>query len=255
MPKTIDDATFEQTIRRPWYYPGAHERVPQGATVSDFPADDYEAALASSEPVRTEPGDLDDTRRGVEGPRLLAGGLHSGRGRRRRRAGASVAGDRGVRGGAVICFTVPGQPQGKGRPRIGKVGQHARMFTPSKTVAYEGLVSHAAQQAMAGRVLLDGPCVVSMDIVCQVPASWSMKKQAQAIRGEIRPTTKPDIDNVEKAVFDGCNGVVWRDDVQVVQVTKAKRYGAMPGVSVSIAVIDPLELQAHGAALQMDLAA
>lgn len=80
MPKTIDDATFEQTIRRPWFYPGAHESpgvvVTSDDPVSvvgckvistDFPADDYEAALASSEPIPTEPGDLEDTRRSAEG--------------------------------------------------------------------------------------------------------------------------------------------------------------------------------------------
>ncbi|HFX1196683.1 TPA: RusA family crossover junction endodeoxyribonuclease, partial [Pseudomonas aeruginosa] len=29
-----------------------------------------------------------------------------------------------------VMFTVPGEPVGKGRPRIGRVGAHARMFTP-----------------------------------------------------------------------------------------------------------------------------
>ena len=31
----------------------------------------------------------------------------------------------------TIHFHIPGQPAGKGRPRIGKVGAHARMFTPA----------------------------------------------------------------------------------------------------------------------------
>ncbi|MEM5617407.1 RusA family crossover junction endodeoxyribonuclease [Pseudomonas aeruginosa] len=35
-------------------------------------------------------------------------------------------------------FTVPGEPVGKGRPRIGRVAGHARMFTPAKTANYEG---------------------------------------------------------------------------------------------------------------------
>ena len=139
----------------------------------------------------------------------------------------------------MITFAVPGQPQGKGRARVGKVNGHARLFTPGKTVAYEGLVAHAAQQAMGGLGLFEGPCMVSMDIVCQVPASWSAKKQAQAINGTLRPVTKPDIDNVEKAIFDGCNGVVWRDDVQVVDVRKSKRYGPVPGVTVVIAYATP----------------
>ena len=132
----------------------------------------------------------------------------------------------------MLSFTVPGQPQGKGRARIGKVGPHARMFTPAKTVSYESLVSHAAHQAMGGGALIDQAVHVFMLITCQVPASWSKKKQASALLQQIRPTTKPDIDNVEKAIFDGCNGVVWRDDVCVVAVTKEKRYGATPSVFV-----------------------
>lgn len=134
----------------------------------------------------------------------------------------------------MISFTVPGQPVGKGRPRIGKVGQHARMFTPAKTVSYEGLVAHEAHLAMGGLSLFEGACAVVLDIVCQVPASWSNRKQADALAGRIHPTTKPDIDNVEKAIFDACNGVVWKDDVQVVRVTKGKRYGGAPGVTVTI---------------------
>lgn len=134
----------------------------------------------------------------------------------------------------MISFTVPGQAVGKGRPRIGKVGAHARMFTPTKTVNYETLVAMCAQKAMAGAPLLHGPIEVRMSIWCQVPASWSGKKQRDALSGLIHPTTKPDIDNVEKAIFDALNGVVWNDDVQVVDVVKRKRYGPTPGVEVHV---------------------
>ena len=134
----------------------------------------------------------------------------------------------------MITFTVPGQPQGKGRPRIGKVGQHARMFTPQKTAAYEGLIAHAGQLAMNGRPPMLGAVAVVLDIRLQVPASWSRKKAAEALAGRVHPTTKPDIDNTEKAVFDGLNGVVWKDDVQVVDVCKRKRYSDTPGVTVEI---------------------
>ena len=133
-----------------------------------------------------------------------------------------------------VSFTVPGEPQGKGRPRVGKIGGHARMFTPAKTVAYEGLIAHAAQQAMAGAVPMDCACQVQMIITVSVPASWSKKKQAAAIAGQVMPTKKPDTDNVVKAVFDGMNGVVWRDDVQAVDLFVRKRYGATPGVFVRV---------------------
>lgn len=134
----------------------------------------------------------------------------------------------------TLSFTVPGQPQGKQRPRIGKAGAFSRMFTPAKTQSYEAMVATFAHQAMAGAPLLEGPLEVGMDIVLEIPASWSGVKQRRAVLGELLPTTKPDIDNVEKAVFDALNGVVWRDDVQVVRVVKAKRYGRSPGVSVAV---------------------
>lgn len=135
---------------------------------------------------------------------------------------------------APIRITIPGQPQGKGRPRIGKVGKHARMFTPQKTVAYEGLIAHEGRIAMGERAPLDGPVAVIVDMACQVPASWSKKKAAQALAGQIHPTTKPDQDNVLKALFDGLNGVTWRDDVQVVEIVSRKRYAETPGLHVEI---------------------
>lgn len=132
----------------------------------------------------------------------------------------------------MICFTIPGQPQGKGRPRVGSVAGRARMFTPAKTVAYEGLIAHAAQEARGAMPLLEGPLAVNLFLDCQVPASWSKRKLAAALAGEVMPTTKPDADNVLKAVLDGCNGVLWRDDVQVVDVRVRKRYSATPAVRV-----------------------
>lgn len=140
----------------------------------------------------------------------------------------------------AVEFTVPGQPQGKGRPRIGRVKGHARMFTPAKTVTYESTVALFAHQAMQGRPLLVGPVEVAVELVCAIPASWSPKKREQAEQGAIRPTTKPDVDNVLKAVFDAINGVVWVDDVQVVGLSARKTYGAAPGVYVAVL---PAEVQ------------
>lgn len=138
----------------------------------------------------------------------------------------------------MIRLTIPGQPQGKGRPRIGKIGAHARMFTPAATVAYEGLVSHAAQQAMQGRPLFDAAVGVNLFIDAAVPQSWSGKKQRMALAGEVLPTTKPDADNVVKAIFDGLNGVLWRDDVLVVDLRVRKRYAATPCVRVEVWALD-----------------
>lgn len=137
----------------------------------------------------------------------------------------------------AVAFIVPGEPQGKGRPRVGKVGAHARMFTPAKTAAYEGLVAQIAQQAMRGTPLLLEACRIELDVLCSVPASWSQRKQRDALAGSIRPAKKPDADNVLKAIFDGMNGVVWKDDVQAVDVLVRKVYAQTPGVRVRVAEV------------------
>lgn len=141
----------------------------------------------------------------------------------------------------MLTFIVPGTPQGKDRPRVSTIAGHARMYTPARTVAYEGLVAHAAQAAMAGRPLIEGPVRLHLAIRCAVPASWSQRKQRMALAGEIVPTTKPDADNTIKAIADGCNGVVWRDDVQCADGSWSKRYHATPGVVVTITPLAELE--------------
>lgn len=143
----------------------------------------------------------------------------------------------------AIEFSVPGAPVGKGRPRIGRRGPHARMFTPEKTVAYESTVALFASQAMAGQALFDGPVRVVLHLVCAIPASWSTKKRQSAIGHQIRPTTKPDIDNTAKALFDAMNGVVWRDDVQVVELTARKMYGEAPMAKVWVSCVKPLDFE------------
>ncbi|QDQ25180.1 RusA family crossover junction endodeoxyribonuclease [Chitinimonas arctica] len=138
----------------------------------------------------------------------------------------------------TLSFTVPGEPQGKGRGRIVRWGTKAGIKTPEKTVAYEGLVAHSAAQAMDGVIPIEGAVAVTMRITVSVPGSWPKRRCEQALAGRVLPTTKPDIDNVEKAIFDGLNGVAWCDDVQVVEVRKQKRYGELPGVVVSIQTLE-----------------
>lgn len=129
----------------------------------------------------------------------------------------------------MISFIVPGIPQGKGRARATRTG---RMYTPAKTASYEGLIAMCGREAMVGRPLMLGPVVLAVRVLSPIPASWSQRKRLQAIREELLPTTKPDADNVLKAIGDGLNGVVWRDDSQLVRVVISKLYAETPGVSV-----------------------
>jgi Holliday junction resolvase RusA-like endonuclease len=134
----------------------------------------------------------------------------------------------------IVRFTVPGQPVAKGRPRMTVRGGHARAYTPAKTVAYEGLIALAAQDAMAGRDLIEGPVHLVITASFLIPPSWSAKKRAAANSGMLWHTSKPDGDNIAKAVGDGLNGVVFADDSQVAICKISKQYGATPGLDVLV---------------------
>lgn len=134
----------------------------------------------------------------------------------------------------MIRISVPGLPQGKGRPRLSTRGGFARAYTPQKTVAYEGLIALAAQDIMNGAALLEGPVKVTAFARFPVPDSWSKKRKALAADGSLYHTSKPDGDNIAKALGDGLNGIVWKDDSQVAVFTIIKLYGAIPGLVVEV---------------------
>lgn len=54
------------------------------------------------------------------------------------------------------------------------------------------------------------------------------------LAGEIRPTKRPDVDNVLKAVADSLNGLAYHDDAQLIEMKGTKRYDAIEGVWVLI---------------------
>lgn len=121
-------------------------------------------------------------------------------------------------------------PQGKGRPRHTKGGG---TYTPPETRAYEERLAWAARAAMRGAEPLEGPLVVAVLARFAPPESWSGAKKSRALRGLVRPTGKPDADNVLKAL-DALNKIVWADDAQIVEATVKKIYAAAPGLLVRV---------------------
>lgn len=134
----------------------------------------------------------------------------------------------------MITICIPGEPVGKGRPRVSTIGGHARMFTPAKTKSYEETVKSEAVASMRGMEPLSGPVALRLELYLGVPASYPKGRRAKCLSGEIWPTKKPDIDNVVKAICDAFNGVVWIDDVQVVSMAVVKRYGETPCVLANV---------------------
>ena len=121
--------------------------------------------------------------------------------------------------GGHVRFTIPVRPKPKQRPQHGR----GYTYTPKETREYEQLVGIYAR--MAVKQPLEGAIRVKVDFYMPIPKSWPEGKKRLAEAGEIRPASRPDLDNLEKALFDGINGIVWIDDAQVVEVHKAEWYG------------------------------
>ncbi len=124
-----------------------------------------------------------------------------------------------------LVIHLAGVPIGKGRPRF--VRSTGRAYTPEKTVRFEDRLMMAAQIAMDGRPLLEGPLDVELEIRMPIPVSKPKKWREAAAAGLIRPISKPDWDNFGKCL-DSMNMVVWIDDAQIVDGRVVKIYHAEP---------------------------
>ena len=133
-----------------------------------------------------------------------------------------------------ICFEVPGQPRGKGRPRFARRGNFVKTYTDAKTVGYEDQVRIYARQAMGNSEPLKTALEAFIYVRLPVPQSYSKKRTEACLSGLERPCKKPDLDNIVKSYMDGMNGIVYVDDSQVVEIHTTKVYAETAGVDVLI---------------------
>jgi Holliday junction resolvase RusA-like endonuclease len=133
-----------------------------------------------------------------------------------------------------VTVVIAGPAVAKGRPRMTRRGF---AYTPAKTRKYEAHGRLAAQLAMDGRPPFDVPCGLTALIELPIPASWSKRRRAAAISGDIRPITRPDVDNYVKAALDAINGIVVADDSLVVDLQAQKKYSLTPQVVLHIAPV------------------
>lgn len=124
-----------------------------------------------------------------------------------------------------ITITIPGPIVGKQRPKFTTRGGFTRAVTPHKTVNYENLVKMAFQDQIQTGYKPEAMLAVEIFAYYEIPKSTSKKKRVEMEAGRIRPTKKPDADNIAKSILDALNGLAYHDDAQVVQLNVFKFYG------------------------------
>lgn len=136
----------------------------------------------------------------------------------------------------MLYFTVLGPPQGKARARTfynSKLGK-MQSITPDNTILYENLIK-VAYNSVSTHIWDDNqPLEMTISAYYEIPKSASKKSKQLMLENVIRPTKKPDIDNIAKVVCDALNGLAYRDDKQVVLLRLSKLYGENPRIEVTI---------------------
>lgn len=127
----------------------------------------------------------------------------------------------------MLEFAIQIKPQGKARhrTRVVMIGRKpvAMQYADPKAKAYEQAIRDAVISRYRGDPL-DGPLIVSI-------YAWIKKPKSSKL---LYPTTKPDADNIGKAVLDSLNGILWHDDKQVCQLTIHKVYADRDAIEIEV---------------------
>jgi len=120
-----------------------------------------------------------------------------------------------------------------------------RMFEADTTREWKQIVRDRAILAMGGEPPFEGPLRLNLKVTLRRPKGHYLggdpKRELSAEgRRHARPTTKPDLTALLRAVEDALTDVCYRDDSQVAEQRTAKAYGNRPGVEVELVMLSPL---------------
>lgn len=107
-------------------------------------------------------------------------------------------------------------PTAQMRARHSARGGFSRTYKAGKQVDNEETIK-ALLAKYQPETPLNGPLLLGVKAYMPIPKSFSKVKTAAALSGELRPTTKPDLDNLLKNIKDCLTAMrFWDDDKLVV---------------------------------------
>jgi Holliday junction resolvase RusA-like endonuclease len=107
------------------------------------------------------------------------------------------------------------------------------MYDPKESREYKEYVALIARQ-YAPKKPIEGALSVNIKIYRQIPKSTTKKDRALFLAGIKRPVVKSDTSNYVKGIEDALNGIIYKDDSQIVDLYAAKYYSDNPRVEISV---------------------
>lgn len=138
----------------------------------------------------------------------------------------------------MIAFVVHGIPQPAGSKKgffIPKLHRVVITDDAKKSRPWKALVSDAAAQAMAGQAMLTaGALMLTVRFFMPRPKGH-FGRRGLLPSAPAFPAVKPDCTKLLRAVEDAINGIVLRDDAQIVYQVVSKEYGEPARAEVEVA--------------------
>lgn len=135
-----------------------------------------------------------------------------------------------------IDFFVSGTPKAQPRVKAFVRGGHAGVYTPNSAESWKQSVRLEAV-ANAPESLMTHPINVELDFFLSRPKAHYRRDGSVKENTAIWHTSKPDLDNLIKAVTDAITDTqrVWLDDSQICRISATKTYALnAAGCSVRI---------------------
>lgn len=133
-----------------------------------------------------------------------------------------------------IKLTVLGEPHAQMRHKTYKRGTFTGAYDPSKDIKKDFLMT---VQNSAPDEPITLPIMLSVQFYFGRPKSHYKTGKNSTMLKDGCPewhTSRKDIDNLQKLIFDALNGIFWKDDAQICWVEAQKKYSEKPRTEITI---------------------
>lgn len=139
-------------------------------------------------------------------------------------------------------LTILGIPLQKQSAKFFRRGNFIKSYQPENIVNWQAQAKQQIlEQLPKNYIPIKNPILIS-EVTFVFPPVKSMRKKTineielyeKECGNPVYKSTKPDWDNLCKNIFDCCNGLVWNDDSQIVEVNNIKKiYGNKPRIDLT----------------------